>query len=304
VFKITESKLKSDIKVEQFIINYTRTEREELLKSLKMGTKEWASRNVNCIKGCGIGCLYCYAKAIAKHYRGYTEESWRTMKLNKKAISKGYGKSKKKTSAPWDIMFPTTHNIFFQEPFYSSCITVLKKCLKAGNNVVITIKPNVKLVKALCKDLLKFKNQIGFRFTIGSVNSDILKLFEPYGSNFNDRLESLKYATSAGFRTTVSAEPLLDFEPYELVEKISPFLSPLDYKRDVGTIWIGLLKKQYIPKELRTGKVGQYLEQLEPKLRFNHVYTYYKKLYDNEKIRWKESILKLMIKNDIKIKII
>lgn len=300
---VESTKEKSIIKIQAIDLktNYTNLEKEKLLKKIKIGTKEWAGRNVNCIKGCRIGCIYCYAKAIAKHYRGYTDNSWRLMQINDHAVKKGYGKSKRKTSAPWDIMFPTTHNIFIEEYYFSACIKVLKKCLNAKNTVLITIKPNLAVVKKLCNIFEKFKATIGFRFTIGSVSSEILKIFEPFGCSFKERLDSLKYATNKGFSTTVSAEPLLDKDPYELIKKLEPYLSTLDYERDVGTIWIGLLKKQYIPLELRTGQIKQYLENLKSALQFDHVFSYYKELYSNERIKWKESILKLMIKNNIKV---
>ncbi len=303
---IESTKYKSIINVQDIELrtNYTALEKEKLLKKLKMGTKEWAGRNVNCVKGCGIGCIYCYAKAMAKHYRGYTDDSWRAMQTNDHAVKKGYGKSKRKSSAPWDIMFPTTHNIFIEEPYFSACIKVLKKCLNAKNTVLITIKPNLAVVKKLCTIFKKFKNTIGFRFTIGSVNSDILRVFEPFGSSFEERIESLKYATNNGFSTTVSAEPLLDRKPYDLIKNLVPYLSALDYERDVGTIWIGLLKKQYIPQALRTGQIKKYLDNIKSALKFDHIFSYYRELYSNKRIKWKESVLKLMIKNDIKVKLI
>ncbi|MBD3214690.1 MAG: hypothetical protein GF311_18915 [Candidatus Lokiarchaeota archaeon] len=288
---------------EELKTDHSNAKKEQLIENLKMGTKEWASRNVNCIKGCKVGCIYCYAKAIAKHYRGYTDDSWRILRINPKTVEKGYSKSRKKTSAPWDIMFPTTHNIFIEEPYFSACIKVLKKCLKAQNTVLITIKPKLDVVKKLCKIFINYKDKIGFRFTIGSTDSKILELFEPYGSSFEERLESLKYATKMRFSTSVSAEPLLDKTPFDLVDKIIPHLSVLDRKKDIGTIWIGLLKKKYIPRELRRGEIKTYLENLEKSFRFKHIFLYYKPLYSNKRIKWKESILKLMISNNIKVKL-
>ena len=105
-----------------------------------------------------------------------------------------------------------------------------------------------------------------------------------------------------GFSTTVSAEPLLDLEPYELIKAVEPYLSPLNYENDIGTIWIGLLKKQYIPYEIRKGKLKIYLDLLKSSLNFEHVYTYYEALYDNKRLKWKESVIKLMIQNNIKVK--
>ena len=41
------------------------------------GTKEWASRNENLIKGCGHDCKYCYAKSMAIQYQKKTSDSWK-----------------------------------------------------------------------------------------------------------------------------------------------------------------------------------------------------------------------------------
>ncbi len=41
---------------------------------------------------------------------------------------------------------------------------------------------------------------------------------------------------------------------------------------------------------------------MTPKLKFEYVYQYYKELYNYPKIKWKESILKMMIKNNIIVK--
>ncbi len=280
----------------------TGQEINDILKNIKMGTREWAAREINCIKGCKNYCLYCYAKGMAKHFNRCFEDTWKEMEVNWKAVNKGYRKSQKKVSQAHDIMFPTSHDIFLEEPYFSACITVLKKILNEGNTVLITLKPQLEVVKKLSTIFDNFKQKITFRFTIGSINSEVLKLFELNAPSFEERLESLKYATHHGFHTTVSIEPLLDFTPNELIKKISPHLSPLNYEKDHGTIWIGLLKKQYIPKSLRIRKLKEYLEKITPKLKFEHVYQYYKEFYNNPTIKWKESILKMMIKNNIKVK--
>jgi len=266
-----------------------------------MGTKEWAWKNVNLIRGCGVNCSYCYAKAMGKR-RGITEENWKYMKVNQKMVDKKYGRVKKKSNAPWDIMFPSTHNICSKEPYFSACMEVLEKMLKAGNSVLVTLKPFLSVVKGICDDFCKHKKQMAFRFTMGSWDSNILKIFEPYGPSFEERIEALEYATDSGFSTTVSAEPLLDLTPYKLISEVEPYLSEINYAKDIGTIWIGLLKMNYLPHILREGKIKAYLDKLLPALEFDHFYSYYEKLYDCPRIKWKESITSQMVMNDIKVK--
>ena len=224
------------------------------------------------------------------------------MEVNWNAVKKNYKKSSKRSSQPYDIMFPTSHNIIYEEPFFSACTIVLKKLLESGNTILVTIKPFFNVVKQICTLFSENRDNLTFRFTIGSSDTNILKILEINGPSFEERLKSLKYATNNGFNTSISIEPLLDFYPYELIEKLEPFLSTLDFKKDIGTIWIGLLKTKYIPNILRKGKIKKFLDDLKPTLQFNHVFQYYKELYNNPRIKWKESIIKMMILNDVKVK--
>lgn len=277
-------------------------EKKSLLTNIKMGTREWAKKEVNCIKGCSTYCLYCYAKGIAKHYKRCIEETWKNMEINWSVVNKNYGRVRKKGFQPYDIMFPTSHNIIIDEPYFSACTTILKKLLDSGNTVLVTLKPSLNVVKSLCELFQNYREAMTFRFTIGSTNSNLLKVLEINAPSFEERLESLKYATIKGFNTSISIEPLLDPTPFKLIEKLESHLPLLNYERDIGTIWIGLLKTQYIPINLRKGDVKELLKHLYPKMQFEHVYHYYEKLYDHPRIKWKESIVKMMILNDIKVK--
>lgn len=202
-------------------------------------------------------------------------------------------------------MFPTTHNIFIEEPYFFACVHILNKCLKAGNTVLVTIKPFFKVVRKLCEIFYYRRKQIAFRFTIGSVNSNILRMFEMNAPSTEERVESVEYATESDFSTTLSIEPLFDLKPDNLIKELAPKLSKLNYEKDQGTIWIGLLKKRYIPIHLRVGDLKEYLNVIDPpdkEEKFNNVYSYYEKYYNHPRVKWKESIKKLMILNDIKVK--
>lgn len=275
-------------------------DKKRFLRNIKMGTKEWAYKNANCIQGCGV-CIYCYAKAMAKR-RGITEDEWNNKLIVWKRINKNYLKLKPKGNAPWTYMFPTTHNIFIEEPYFSACVKLLDKLLKSGNTVLVTLKPFSKVVKKLCEQFQGYRDKMAYRFTITSADNEILQIFEPKGPSLEERLESLEFASESGFSTTVSAEPLLDLQPYNLIKQVEPYLSKVDYSKDIGTIWIGLLKVKYIPKSLRKGKILEHLNRLIPTLKFENVYRYYNELYDHPRIKWKESIIKLMIQNNVNVK--
>ncbi len=282
-------------------IPLSQIEKKILLEQIKMGTKEWSYKNANCIQGCGV-CIYCYAKAMAKIWRGISEDQWTNKVIKWEKVNKGYRKIINNTNAPWDYMFPTSHNIFIEEPYFSACVRLLKKLLQSKNTVLVTLKSFPKVIHKLCEEFYQYRNQMAFRFTITSVNNEILKSFQPKGPSFEESVESVQFATESGFSTTISAEPLLDLYPYELIDQVEPYLSSVNYLKDIGTIWVGLLKIKYIPKSLRKGKVLTHLNKLIPTFKFEHVYKYYEKLYNHPRIRWKESIIKLMIQNNIKVK--
>jgi DNA repair photolyase len=71
-------------------------------REVTSGTKEWASYNVNCIKGCSNNCRYCYAKMMAKRFGRCTNESWKEMEINFRMLDCNYKKYNGR------VMFPST----------------------------------------------------------------------------------------------------------------------------------------------------------------------------------------------------
>lgn len=204
------------------------TEVKKVEKVKGFGTKEWSDSSVNCFYGCSNNCSYCYAKRMAIRFNRETEESWKTMYPNKKAIEKTYRKRNGR------IMFPTSHDITIES--YIDCLIVLRKLLEAENEVLITTKPNLVVITHLTGELIKYKNQIQFRFTITSIDDKKLQEFEPNAPSFSERMLSLRLAYFDGYKTSVSIEPFLDKNPIKVIERVAPFCSE--------TIWIGKLNYQ------------------------------------------------------------
>ncbi len=149
------------------------------------GTTEWAKYNENIIQGCAHDCSYCYAKAMAIRFKRSSTEKWsrefiRDERYLEKAFPKRHGR----------IMFPTTHDITPEH--VDQCLRFLKNVLTAGNEVLIVTKPHPECIVVLCRELHPYKDQILFRFTIGSVDSDTLKSWEPNAPSFDERLASLR----------------------------------------------------------------------------------------------------------------
>ena len=192
-------------------------------RKITQGTKEWADSNVNCYFGCSNNCRYCYAKKMAIRFKRKTEDSWKIMIPNRVKIEKNYRLRNGR------IMFPTSHDITIES--LDNCLKVLNKLLVAKNNVLITTKPNFDCINEICKRFKKFINLIQFRFTISSINNDILGFWEPNAPRFEERYKSLKFAFQNGYKTSISIEPFLDLDPFKLVEKLLPLVTE--------SIWIG-----------------------------------------------------------------
>ncbi|MBW6533948.1 MAG: radical SAM protein [Mariniphaga sp.] len=260
-------------------------EKEQLVKTKKekaaSGTKEWASSNVNFIKGCIHDCRYCFAKSNAVKFKRKTADNWKNEEVNYEKLKKNFRKRK------GTVMFPSSHDI---TPKHADlAIGVLEKLLKARNDVLIVSKPHLEVTEKLCNHFPEYKEQILFRFTIGSMDNDVLKFWEPNAPSFEERLASLKYAFSQGFKTSVSCEPALDGNTYELVQQLSPYVT--------DSIWIGLANRLKGNLKLNghgdaeTWAKADSLKKLQNKA---WVFGLYEKLKDNSKIRWKDSCKKIL----------
>jgi len=250
----------------------------------EFGTKEWASRNENLIKGCSHDCKYCYAKAMTIQHKHNTKEDWKNEIVNQGKLKKGFRKH------DGLIMFPSSHDI--TPDHLNECMTFLYHILEPGNNVLIVSKPHLNCIKEICGYFNEYKDKILFRFTIGSADSAILKFWEPNAPDFEERLESLKYAFNAGYQTSVSCEPMLDDKIDQVIEKVSPYVTE--------TIWIGKpnklnerLSMNGFKNDFATMDAARRLKGLFPDEYVLDLCATYK---DNPKIRWKESIKKVIEK--------
>ncbi|MGV9141308.1 MAG: radical SAM protein [Promethearchaeota archaeon] len=235
------------------------------------GTKEWAYKNLNFVRGCPYNCTYCYAKRMALRFgRIKNEKEWGEWELVPKKIKKGYRMLKNPTNLH-TYMSPTSHDIFLA--ILPAAITIYKKVLKAGNTLLITTKPNPICIKKLCMGLMDWKDQIMFRFTITSNSGKTLKTCEPYAPALTQRIKALKCARNVGFRTSVSVEPFLDYDPVPLIDRIEKFVN--------DTIWIGPMSGK-IPSGLKKNYEKRNLIKIKNELETKP----YRK-----KIRFKDSFL-------------
>jgi DNA repair photolyase len=259
-------------------------DREVLLQKLGekvSGTKEWANTTVNIQRGCPNGCIYCYAGALWNLYRNNGNKDWTKVIYNQSALFKKIRKRKGR------IMFPSSHDITRDN--LEVCVEKLREMLKAGNIVVIVSKPDPFCIQSICNKLFEYKDNIIFRFTIGSLDSEVLKFWEPNAPSFEERLSALRYAYNNGFNTSVSCEPMLDDKSAELAERLLPYVT--------DTLWFGKANRLKCNLSLNGFKDESTWKKADELIAMHsdeYIQKLYEKFKDNSRIRWKESIKKIV----------
>jgi len=119
-----------------------------------------------------------------------------------------------------------------------------------------------------------------FRFTITSLNNQLLSFWEPNAPSFEERFASLKYAYENDFMTSVSIEPFLDYAPRTLINMLSPSVTE--------SIWLGPMN--YIPSNSIPKVDKHHYEEVRNNYRIEHLWEIYEELRDNPIIRFKDSM--------------
>jgi DNA repair photolyase len=242
------------------------------------GTKEWAASNEKMMLGCQHDCLYCYAKASAPRHGKIDIDKWANAFVWEKRLLKNIGKRK------GTIMFPTTHDIHPDN--LSDTKFFLNKLLRPGNKVLIVSKPHIECIQSICDSFKHYREQILFRFTIGSWDDDVLKYWEPGAPNFCERVSSLQYAYNSGYKTSVSMEPMLDREPWKTIIQVRKYVK--------DSIWLG--KMNDWRRRLKTN--GHDVSKMHPDLihmiehweNDDNIWSLYYQYKEDPLIKWKESI--------------
>lgn len=245
------------------------------------GTQEWAGSNVNIQNGCEHDCKYCYAKAMAIRFRRSTSDLWKSPSTRPHALSKGYSRRDHR------IMFPSSHDITPEN--IDACITTLTKILKAGNEVLIVMKPDLACMKRLCKALVPYKQHVLFRLTVGSAKNSVLRFWEPGAPTFGQRLKALKHARENDFATSVSCEPMLDDDIHAVVSAVRPYVT--------DAVWLGKANqlRQMVtlncPGDAKATKRADELIAMQSDAAIKKLYKRYRR---DPLIKWKDSIKKVV----------
>lgn len=236
-----------------------------MIKQKLTGTKEWAHSNVNIQTGCENNCLYCYAKKIAFRYkRIQSEEDWKYPQFNRENYLKQLMR-KKPTNGR--IMFPSSHDISISN--WRECHQVIYHLLIIGNDIILVSKPKLAaMLNFFTDDMLQFKDQLEFRFTIGFWDNHTQMLWEPEAPPLWERLQCVERAVQKGFTVSISMEPLLETQPEIIEDMLQYFVS-----QGISEIWIGAMN----------------YTKNAPKLNYNLIYQTFKAWPE---IKWKESFRK------------
>lgn len=245
------------------------------------GTKEWAKKTANCIRGCAHDCLYCYAKCMAIRFGRKTAANW---SVEDPVLSQVdhicCGQATK-------VMFPSTHDI--TPGSLSVCLQAIEMILNYGHRLLIVSKPHLDCIAAICERFRSYSEKILFRFTIGSANDAVLNFWEPHAPSFDERLMALELAHESGFQTSVSCEPMLDENVERVVKAVLPFVT--------DAIWIG--KANQLRQRLKINGADAEImrrgNELINSQSDEKIKTLHALLKANPRIKWKESIKKVLM---------
>ena len=210
-----------------------------------------------------------------QRWKKVSAEGWKTCVVNKSKVNQKW-KLKDGT-----VMFPTTHDIV--PSILDDCIVALDNMLVSGNKVLIVSKPHIDCIEKICDKLVKYKNQILFRFTIGALDDKILGYWEPDAPTAEERMESLKLAHADGFSTSVSMEPTLDWPSVvSNFKKMAPYVT--------NSIWIGTMN--FVDKRvvINTDEDKEMVDKIKRQQTLQNMKNVYASLKDHPLTRWKGSI--------------
>jgi DNA repair photolyase len=245
------------------------------------GTWEWASRTFNIHFGCRHQCRYCYAGAMAACFRNVNPKDWSKEVLVENMFTKRFRKG------DYMVMYPSAHDIMPED--IDEHISFIRRLLEAYPKVLLVTKPHLESVKAICETFIADRERILFRFTIGSADDSVLKFWEPKAPSFAERLDCLKLAHACGFGTSVSCEPMLDNNIEAVVRAVKPYVNE--------TIWLGKANKLKQRLSLNGHKDAETMAKADQLMEWQsdaNIKSLYQRLKGETKIRWKESIRKVV----------
>lgn len=135
------------------------------------GVAEWAAHSWNVAAGCSHDCRYCYARGMAVRFGRATSETWRDERVMPAKVAKRWRRVEGR------IMFPTTHDL--TPGLIAPATTALRSMLEPGNDVLVVTKAHLSCVEHLCSELAPWRSQVMWRVTLGTLDAEALRYWEP-----------------------------------------------------------------------------------------------------------------------------
>ena len=243
------------------------------------GTQEWSVKTVNCCSGCSHNCIYCYAKEMGNRFGWASLNQWPNELIRQKDADKIYKKY------DGQVMFPSSHDITPNN--LEACLTALRCLIHVGNRMLIVSKPHLECIEKFCEMFRPYRRRILFRFSIGACNDQILSYWEPGAPCYEERKACLEFAYNAGFRTSVSVEPMLDSANIgTLINDLSPYIT--------HSIWIGTLNHSSRFGKGADAMLTQAIKNVELGQTDDAIKDIYARHNNNPLIRWKKEIKKVV----------
>lgn len=251
------------------------------------GFQEWAVASVNVSSGCANNCLYCYAKAIDKRFKKNSDKPWEVELIRTEKVGKNYPKFKGR------VGIPSSHDI--TPGTLDAVIKVLWTLVLALNDILVVSKPRLDCIKKICDTFTEYKDQFLFRFTISTMDTNLIKFWEPSAPLYEERKASLKYAFESGFQTSVSMEPLLDSSNVlTTINDLAPYVT--------DSIWIGKMNRIPSMKDSNGNPPGAYEQGFIDRIRKGQTPERIKEIYAElqnhpdlfKKVKFKDSYKKVL----------
>ncbi|MDP2921310.1 MAG: radical SAM protein [Candidatus Omnitrophota bacterium] len=169
---------------------------------------EYADFCLNHVEGCSHGCKYpCYAYMMKKRCGIVkTYEEWCKPKIvsnSLELLDKEIPKYKNKIK--YVHLCFSTDPFMYQQPEVSNLsLKIIDKLNK--NSIRCTVLTKGIFPKELA-NRNGFSNNNEYGITLVSLDDKFREEFEPNSANFKDRIDSLTFLSSKGFKTWVSMEP-------------------------------------------------------------------------------------------------
>jgi len=178
--------------------------RETPCKTL-LNKSDLANFTLNCYVGCSHKCLYCYARYMKKFKD--RPEDWGEFVDVKVNAPEALAKQLRKIRPPKEVFMSSICDGWQPlEAKYQLSRACLKLLLEAGFEVSVLTKS---CLVERDFDLLSAYKTPSLGMTITTLNKNLKNVLEPYASEPQERLNTLKKAESKGIKTWVFLGPLI-----------------------------------------------------------------------------------------------